>query len=462
MDPAALRREFPVFIYDSFELEERSQALIARFRFCVPPSLEFVPEVYFEDPPESWKRIPAEPLRNVIFHLGLIELFSYWKATCSPLIRIDAGRLTQDQLAWWQDLLRHGMGEFFFHNNIDFTERNFVQMKAAPPANGVNAPYTGALPDRSLAAIGGGRDSALTAKLLQTSGESFGCMMLNPIPASSEIAAATCALRPVIVRRTIRPELLELNRRGFLNGHTPFSAYLAFLNAACLLIYGYSRIVVANERSSDEGNTVYRAEQINHQYSKTLRFEALFDEYLQGRLVENARYFSLVRPLYELQIAQAFARRPELFGLFRSCNRNQKQNSWCGECPKCVSVFITMYPFARAADVVSIFGIDLYANESVIPVVRRLAGLDGVKPFECVATTDEVIAALHLGVEKARRDARELPAVLQYASEAILPLRPNASVTASELLAAYGPHRLPPRFEAILTSEIGPARVAPQ
>src|SRR5207249_10128408 len=178
--------------------------------------------------------------------------------------------------------------------------------------------YRGELPGRTLLTIGGGRDSALAAALLRDSGHPFTCMTLNPSTAAQTIARHVSALPTLIIRRTICPELLELNRRGYLNGHTPFSAYLAFLGAACLLLYGYSDIIVANERSSDEGNVHYRGKEINHQYSKSLRFEALFDEYLRRHLIRDGHYFSFVRPLYELQIGRLFSKFPEFFELFKS------------------------------------------------------------------------------------------------------------------------------------------------
>src|SRR5207247_4258430 len=154
----------------------------------------------------------------------------------------------------------------------------------------------GELPRRSLLTMGGGRASALAAALLRDSGHPFTCMMLNPSSAAQKIAGHASASAPVIIRRAICPELLELNRRGYLNGHTPFSAYLAFLGAVCLLLYGYSDIIVANERSSDEGNVHYRGREINHQYSKSLRFETRFEEYFRRFLVSDGSYLSLVIP----------------------------------------------------------------------------------------------------------------------------------------------------------------------
>ena len=441
-----LRSRYPIFRYESFELERSSSRFVARFNFSIPPDISFAPQVIFEPVPEGWREISEESLHNVVFHLGLIESFSYWKATASPVIEVRAGRLTEDQVAWWEDLLIHGMGEFFYRNKIDFTSANFV--KIVPGADGPEyAPFREPLPQRSLLTIGGGRDSALAAGLLRDGGRAFTCMMLNPSSAAERIARHVSASAPVIIRRAICPELLELNRRAYLNGHTPFSAYLGFLGAACLLLYGYSDVIVANERSSDEGNVHYRGKEINHQYSKSFRFETQFDEYLRRHLVSSGRYFSLVRPLYELQIAKLFSNLPEFFELFKSCNRN-RSDSWCGQCPKCVSVFLTMYPFVERTALAKIFGRDLFNSEETIPIMREMAGFE-IKPFECVATTGEIIAALALAITKLKNNSEPLPPVLQYAVRHIPGV--NEIESASALLAAYGPHRIPQGLESFVT-----------
>src|SRR5438876_1972596 len=304
-----LRRKYPVFRYDSFEVERNSSRLIARFRFSAPPDISFVPEIFFGSITDAWDSAGDEFLHNAVFHLGLIELFSYWKATSSSVIEIRAGGMTAEQVRWWEDLLINGMGEFFYRNDIDFTSTDFVKIIPKPNGSTINgyAAYPNQLPARSLLTIGGGRDSALAAALFRDSGQPFTCMMLNPSTAALDIASRVTPAEPVIIKRSIRPELLELNQRGFLNGHTPFSAYLAFLGATCMLLYGYSNVIVANERSSDEGNVSYRGHDINHQYSKSLAFETLFDQYMHKYLITSAKYFSLVRPFYELQIGKMFS-----------------------------------------------------------------------------------------------------------------------------------------------------------
>jgi len=443
-----LRHKYPSFRYERFEIETTASRVSARFHFFIPPDIKFLPEVHFEAVDGGWNSVPEPLLKNVVFHLGLIEAFSYWKATASPTIEVLPGAMSPEQVRWWEDLLIHGMGEFFYNNDIDFCGRDFVKIK--PASDAFPGAYPEALPERHLLTIGGGRDSALAAAILRDSGLPFTCLMLNPSSAARKIAALATTAQPVIIRRSICPELLDLNRRGFLNGHTPFSAYLAFLGAVCLLLFGYSGVIVSNERSSDEGNVNYRGREINHQYSKSLRFEQLFDDYLRTYLVGSGRYFSYVRPLYELQIGKAFAHFPELFESFKSCNRN-RSDSWCGQCPKCLSVFLTLYPFVSRSDLMKIFGQDLLHREGNVAILRQLAGFE-TKPFECVATSAEIVAALALAMEKAKTNSESLPPLLEWASQNVAGIGNTSEARA--ILSAYGPHRIPQEFENFLTKAL--------
>jgi hypothetical protein len=454
-DPAdrveTLRRKYPVFSYTGFAIQPEQNGLRLKFEFEIPPDFSFSPEVVLEaaDP----RRVPTEVLDGLVFNLGLIEMLSYWKAVCAPSIRVEAGGLESDQLEFLSDLLNHGMREYFFTNRIDFRADDFVSFECA------SAPafprYEGDLVESSLLPIGGGRDSALTAALFQDAGQPFDCMLLNPTPASLAVSKTAGRAKPIIVRRRIDPVLLQMNRDGFLNGHTPFSAYLAFLGAICLVVYGHRYVVIANERSSDEGNTVYLGKNINHQYSKSFRFERRFDEYLQRYLAAGGRYFSFLRPLYELQIGKVFSGFDRFFQVFKSCNRNQAQGTWCGRCPKCLSVFLTMYPFISEAQVGDIFGRDYFDDESSLGLLRELAGLEAHKPFECVCSVDEARASLALCDQK-RRDAGlgRSPVLDQIRSE--LQLDDEAArALASQVLNSYGRHAIPANFETILRARLG-------
>ena len=86
---------------------------------------------------------------------------------------------------------------------------------------------------------------------------------------------------------------------------------------------------------------------------------------------------------------------------------------WCGKCPKCVSTYLTLYPFL-GSKIEEIFGRDLLDDENLIPILKGLLREgDAVKPFECVATVEEIKTAVSLGRERARKDNQEIPKVLQ-------------------------------------------------
>jgi UDP-N-acetyl-alpha-D-muramoyl-L-alanyl-L-glutamate epimerase len=452
-----LRIKHPFISYDEFKVERVGDSLKVAFRFTLEPGISFKPEVIFES--VNWARVdeldPAV-LNNLFFHLGLVETLSYWKAACSPEILIRAGSISEEQADWWRDLLLHGMGEYFYVNKIDYRQPGFVRIVSETgPKEGADR-YEAARPgDRSLVLTSGGKDTALTLQLLQAAEKDFGCLLLNPAQAAIDLANIAAPQELLIVRRTIDPALLELNRNGYLNGHTPFSAYLAFLGVIQAVLGGYDQVIVSNERSSDEGNVEFLGSEVNHQYSKSFRFERKFQAYVARYISPTIYYFSLLRPLYDIQISRLLAEYPGCLPVFKSCNRNQRENSWCGRCPKCVSVYTLLYPFVGRAAMMRIFGRDLYESVETIRFIEELAGLTEHKPFECVGTVKETFAALHFSLCQAGSEQGSLPPALQFCREKVLPLNPNIGEQAESLMLAWGDeHALPPAYESLIKAQL--------
>ena len=464
-----LRAKHPRFVYESFSLDCSGEALRVQYRFHIDPDIEFAPQTVIEQvDARCVQSLPNGVLENLVYHLGLVEMLSYWKAACSPQIAVRAGRLNSEQIAWWVDLIEHGMGEFFYVNQIDFRCKNFVTIIPEPPCG--SSQYSGS-PDSQLdqtplrldqgngASIGkvaenhnlvltsGGKDSVVALEILREAGIRFDCLLLNPTEAA--LAVARTALlsqdigRPAactaakVVRRTIDPRLLALNVAGYLNGHTPFSALLAFLGMTVAVLCGSARLIVSNERSAEEAAAEFQGRPVNHQYSKSFRFETAFRDYSQKYLAPSVDYFSLLRPLYELQIAALFAHYPQYFPLFRSCNRGAATNSWCGRCPKCLFVFMVLCPFLKREQLLGIFGEDLFAWSGAFDVVQALLGLDRDKPFECVGTKEETRAALYLCIQTYRNQGIELPAVLLAAEQTILSSGSDLPKLARSILTAW-------------------------
>ncbi|MBE5820529.1 MAG: hypothetical protein E7310_06960 [Clostridiales bacterium] len=169
----------------------------------------------------------------------------------------------------------------------------------------------------------------------------------------------------IYVTRKIDKELLELNKEGYLNGHTPFSALLAFLSYLIAYLTNKKYITLSNESSANESNV--EGENINHQYSKTFEFEQDFRKYVEEYLHTESEYLSLLRPLNELQIAKLFSENEQYHDIFRSCNEGSKKTpwEWCCNCPKCLFVYIILSPFLYKEKLVKIFKEDLFEKESL-------------------------------------------------------------------------------------------------
>jgi hypothetical protein len=164
--------------------------------------------------------------------------------------------------------------------------------------------------------------------------------------------------------------------------------------------------------------------EINHQYSKTYDFEKKFREYCSTYLVNDLEYFSVLRLLYEIQIARIFSYMKNYFPVFLSCNESQKTYSgtkkktgkWCGSCSKCLFVYMILYPFISKDELLSIFGSDLFEKKELLPILKELIGEKEVKPFECVGTRKEALVALYLSYKKGENSY-----LLKYFENNILP-----------------------------------------
>jgi hypothetical protein len=197
----------------------------------------------------------------------------------------------------------------------------------------------------------------------------------------------------IVLQRQIDPKLLELNATGYLNGHTPFSAMLAFYTLLLSAVTGIRDVALSNESSANE--PTIPGTHINHQYSKSLEFEQDFAQYVRDFMGDANHYYSHLRPLTELQIAERFAQYPQYFPVFKSCNAGSKENRWCCNCPKCLFAYIILAPFVSREDLKNIFGEELLNKPELVKTFDELTGLSPIKPFECVGTLREVNEAIH-------------------------------------------------------------------
>lgn len=444
-----LRNKYPLFVYEGAKVEKKEHSLDIEYSFYIEGLCKFKPTLSIETDNLSVINAFDSPLgKKLVFNMGLSEAVSYFKCVCPKKIDVKCGFLSKEDCAYWRHLWASGLGEFFYINGIEpGKEEDFIEI-TSNPALKEDASFDVAVIGKNIIPVGGGKDSCVTAYLLRKFKNDNMFFTVNDQKARTDcVKAAGYSEGDIIkVHRTIDKSLLELNKQGFLNGHTPFSAVVAFISLFAAYLVGAENIVLSNEASANEGNT---ENGVNHQYSKSFDFEYDFNEYVKRNFTEKIHYFSLLRPFSELQIAKMFASRPEYRRVFRSCNRGSKQNIWCESCPKCLFVYGMLSAFLSDGEMKEIFSSDMFEKEELVPDFRGLTGLDPVKPFECVGTAEEYRTALAMKILSLKREKRELPLLLKIFDDAFCC---EDIVRESTALSEYNRENLvPEKFSECLT-----------
>ncbi|MCL2194847.1 MAG: hypothetical protein FWB76_02735 [Oscillospiraceae bacterium] len=420
----ALRLQHPVFHYHSYAIEPQDEQILLRFHFSIDGLGEFCPTTTIDTRNLTACNALDSPLaQDLVFSLGLVELISYWKCACPPEIVIHCGHLNRDEIDWWKRLWYHGLGEFFYRNEITTNFDEFARVRCeAPVLPRAASDFHSA--ELSLVPIGGGKDSCVSLHLLSEMKRKLMGFTVNDQPARTETFAAAGYSPEQMLRthRQIDPMLLRVNAQGYLNGHTPFSAIVAFLGLFCAYLIGADELVLSNEASANEPSVL--GTDVNHQYSKSYAFECDMNAYIRRRFALPIQYFSLLRPFNELQIAKQFSALTRYHETFKSCNVGSKQNVWCARCAKCLFVYLMLAPFLSSAQTDKIFGENLLELQELSGELQGLLGQTAEKPFECVGTVAEAKAAVRA-------------------------LSGDTSATKSLLCEWNAEHNLPPAFRSI-------------
>jgi len=444
MDRYKMFREmYKTFLYKSYDIVKTEENIKITYHFEVPGLAAFSPQWTFKNTGVDTDNATFE---EMVFSLGMVELVSYWKIACPKKVIVEAGCLDEYQRAWWKDQYYNGLGEFFYTNNIELDPMGFMEIESSgTKIIGEKKPLHKS--DRVLIPVGGGKDSVVTIEVAKAAGFDCDAYIINPRGATVNTARIGGFEEPVVAGRTLDKEMLRLNGEGYLNGHTPFSAIVAFSSLIAAYLNGTSYIALSNESSANESTV--KGSTVNHQYSKSFKFEKDFNEYEKRYIASEIRYFSMLRPLSEYQIASLFAKFSQYHGDFRSCNAGSKQDIWCGHCSKCLFVFIILSPFLAHDKVVGIFGRDMLDDGEMKEDFYKLIGLRDEKPFECVGSRDEINMAIVKTIERMEAEGETLPILLRcYKDTECYDCYTKAGI---DYMKYYDrEHLLPERFERAL------------
>jgi UDP-N-acetyl-alpha-D-muramoyl-L-alanyl-L-glutamate epimerase len=434
------------FVFESYAYDPARALLSLHYRFTDGPRFE--EQLIFDFPSRPLSPDADAALDRIFRLIFLFSGVSYYKTFVPSRLVCRAFPLDQQTAEFLQSFYERGLAEFAWRNRISLQGHcKFDFDPVAPPA-----PIALELPRRTCVPVGGGKDSVVTLECLKAADEDLVLFSLGDAkPIAACIAAA--GLPFIRVRRRLDFGLLKLNDGGALNGHVPITGLLSAIVLACAVLSGFDTIAMSNEHSASSPNLTVDGVAINHQFSKSLEFERDFADYIATHISPDIAFFSLLRPLSEIEIARRFSCYPQYFGYFRSCNTAFRQSPaergrhWCCDCPKCRFVFLALAPFIAKLELIAIFGHDMLEDETQCDGFAALCGLREHKPFECVGEIDESAAVMaHLGDHP---DWREDTVVRRL--RALFPsLRKADPARYRALFEVRHPHRVPQIFMAML------------
>lgn len=411
-------KKYKNFYFEKFEFNNES--LVWEFFYSFDKELFFKETICFKDENFNFRKdLDKNILNNILFHIHLALWISYYKFYLSENLIVESWFLDDYQISFWKKFYLNWLWEFFFRNNIDIANLlNFENISNSKKYEKID--FTAS--EKYLLAVWWWKDSIVSIEILKNLWKKIDLVTFAQNDnILYENTAEISWFKRLFIKRELSKNILEVIESWAYNWHVPITWIIAFVLELASYIYDYEFIVLSNEFSANFWNTFWQWIAVNHQYSKSLEFEKDFWDYVLRYISSEVKYFSLLRPFYELKIAELFSKLwKKYFKKFSSCNVNFKifnkkeinnQNKyWCNTCPKCAFVYTILRPFLTQKETIEIFWKELFEDESLEKLFRELLWISWIKPFECVWTNEEVILAMKMSLEKFNW---ELPFILK-------------------------------------------------
>ena len=331
---------------------------------------------------------PYPVVENVLFHAGLFCLMDYDQLLVPERVEIAAGKLDEQQLAFYKNVRNQYARQLFFErrmplslltNNIATTEKTFPV-------------FTHQLDEsKMIGAYGGGKESTLYRLLLRRHG-------VEPLWFLRTREKFRHTLQGIAVQNHLTHyahvnEDIDLYSNGYADKsyhsrtNTGISLYIMMMTLFALE-HGYGQICLGNEKSAEDPYCLWDGLIVNHQFDKTAMYREQIGRYINRYIAPELNLFSIFEGLYEYKLVQLMRQFPaESFRHISSCNYMTNDKPWCHLCPKCAWTFaILSYAFGHEHAIATV-GKDLFQEpqryeEILNPNLR--------KPFECVGERPEI------------------------------------------------------------------------
>lgn len=378
------------FIFENYEYDQQTGE--ATFRYSIDAIRQFKETITLQ---------PAKEYDTCAFDEALFLAFiligiSYYKTFPAKEARFATGAIDEWQAKFLNHVYQEGLGQFAAENNL--TRDDLVHFEPTTTDAKATLSYSG---QGILSLQSGGKDSLLTASLLQEKGFDFASLYVSSTMTYPTLMD-TLSSDLVVVSRTIdRDALRAAGADNGLNGHVPVTYIVMAISLLQAVLLNKKTILVSIGHEGEEPREWIGDLAVNHQWSKTWSAEQLFATYVAEYISPDIQIGSALRRYSELRVSELFAEKAwAKYGhSFSSCNvANYTQGTdnsilrWCGECPKCANSYLLFAPFVEPDELKSLFnGQDLFVKPLLTDTFKGLLGIDDVpKPFECVGETDEL------------------------------------------------------------------------
>lgn len=383
------------FVFQDYEFDEITGSASFRYRLGTRSFEEVV----------KLRVATSEYDRNVFdeaLYLAFILIgISYYKTFPVRDVVFETGSIDAQQATFLNHVYQEGLGQFASENNL--TRDHLAYFVPTAEDNTASLPYASS---GILSLQSGGKDSLLSASLLQQKGSDFTSFYISSTDTYPSLMD-TLGSDLVVVKRLIdRENLRQAGLENGKNGHIPVTYIVMAIALLQAVLLGKKTVLTSVGHEGEEPREWIGDLPVNHQWAKTWQAEQLFAEYVARYISADIQIGSPLRKFSELRIAELFAEKAwSTYGrVFSSCNvGNYMQGTdnstlrWCGECPKCANSYLLFAPFIESDELNSLFGgQNLFEKPLLVDAFKGLLSIDGVpKPFECVGETDELRYAYH-------------------------------------------------------------------
>jgi hypothetical protein len=391
------------FIFDRYIFDPATGE--AHFHYLFDDGRAFEEVITFDDRVVDYN---VETLDRALFLAFVVIGTSYFKTFPTRSIEFRQASIDSWQADFLNKIYGEGLSQFAYENKLN--RDDLAHFKSHSHAVLAPTNYVG----RGVLALqSGGKDSLLTAALLQHTNQPFTPWYLS----SSEHHPAVLERlgSPLVVahRRIDKKALIQAAADGGKNGHVPVTYIVESLAIIQAILLGKNEVLVSIAHEGEEPHAHIGALPVTHQWSKTWEAEQLLSDYVTRYIALDFKVGSPLRGYSELKVAELFTQYAwKQYGhLFSSCNRaNYGQGTdnshlqWCGLCPKCANSFLLFAPFLASSELVELFaGQDLFRQPLLQETFKGLLGVEDVmKPFECIGEINELRSAYHTAQKKGR------------------------------------------------------------